>query len=202
MNVRLAGSVTETVAVADVTHAVILGRIVEPYGLGGWCKVHLFGGDAAELGRMAHWWLASADALQQDAAVPAAAEVAAPWQAYPLLALRPHGKGLIAKFAGIDGRTAAEDIDGCFIAAPRALLPVPAKDEYYWADLIGAEVVNLADQPLGVVAELMSSGAHEVLCVRDAGGGERLLPFVAEVVKSVDITAVPRLIRVDWGLDW
>ena len=56
---------------------------------------------------------------------------------------------------------------------------------------------------LGVVAELLESGANDVLVVR-AGAGpeatERLLPFVAQVVKKVDVAA--GVIRVDWLQDW
>lgn len=187
---------------AEVVPAVILGRVVEPYGLQGWCKVHLFGGDAAELGRMAQWWLAPAGTVSHDGLVHGATELSAPWCARQLLDLRPHGKGMIARFAGVEDRTAAEAIHGHFIAAPRADLPEPAQDEYYWTDLIGAAVINHSGEHLGVVNELMSSGAHEVLCVRAGSGQERLLPFVAAVVKSLDMTATPRQIVVAWELDW
>ena len=209
MNARLTKAAeAATVAAArttlpgEVAQAVVLGRVVEPYGLQGWCKVHLFGGDAAELGGMPQWWLAPAETLQHEGLMRGVAEVAAAWRAYPLLDLRPHGKGMIARFVGVDDRTAAEAIHGHFIAVPRAQLPEPAQGEYYWADLIGATVINQSGEHLGVVSELMSSGAHEVLCVRAGCGQERLLPFVAAVVKSVDLAATPRQITVAWELDW
>jgi 16S rRNA processing protein RimM len=53
---------------------------------------------------------------------------------------------------------------------------------------------------LGRVAELVRTGAHEVLDVRDAAGSQHLLPFVSAVVKEVDLAA--RRIRVEWGSDW
>ena len=74
------------------------------------------------------------------------------------------------------------------------------QNEYYWADLIGLDVVNQEGTRLGRVAELLRSGAHEVLELRDETGRQRLLPFVAAVVKRVDLAA--RQIRADWGDDW
>lgn len=169
---------------------IVLGRLVGPHGLQGWLKIHPFGDDFGALGTMPQWWL-GADA---DGAV---------WTPYVLHALKLQGKGLIVKFEGIDGRSAAEAMDGLYIAAPRAALPKTGLDEYYWADLIGLEVVNTSGERLGKVSGLLSSGAHEVLCVQDGEGGktrERLLPFVAQVVKRVD--GASRTMHVEWGVDW
>ena len=60
----------------------------------------------------------------------------------------------------------------------------------------------------GRVSSLIDTGAHSVLCVRrpDAGTevsdtqAERLIPFVAAYVDSVDLAA--RRIQVDWSLDY
>lgn len=172
---------------ADMTDMLVLGRIIGPYSLRGWVKVHFFGDDADALGGMPQWWLA-ADADGNH------------WAPYELQQLKPHGKGTIAKFARVDDRDASEAIDGFYVAAPRAALPKTARNEYYWADLIGLEVVNTQGERLGQVASLMSCGAHEVLCVKDGEGHERLLPFVAQVVKHVD--AAKREILVEWGADW
>lgn len=165
---------------------IVLGRIIAPFGVQGWVKVHPFGDGPDAWCGMAQWWLAAEpDALT--------------WQPYALQEASLHGKGLVAKFVGVDGRDAAEAIDGLYVGAPREALPTNAADEYYWADLVGLEVVNKEGERLGQVASLLSSGAHEVLCVRD-GEQERLLPFVAQVVKSVDVQG--GVIRVDWGADW
>ena len=169
---------------------IVLGRLVASYGLKGWLKLHPFGDDFEALGNMPQWWL-GADADGEE------------WTPYALHAVRSQGKGLIVKFDGIDGRSAAEAMEGLYIAAPREALPNTAADEYYWADLIGLDVVNASGESLGKVSGLLSSGAHEVLCVQDSEGGktkERLLPFVAQVVKKVDRAS--KTIHVEWGVDW
>lgn len=163
---------------------IVLGRIVAPFGVRGWVKVHPFGDDPAAWRKMAHWWLG----VDPEGAA---------WQSYELSGLRQHGKGLVAKLAGVDDRAGAEAIDGRYIAAPREALPEAGENEYYWADLIGLEVVNEQGERLGKVASLIETGANDVLVVRD-GEAERLLPFVGEVVKAVGGGRV----LVAWQKDW
>ena len=101
---------------------------------------------------------------------------------------------------GVSDRTAAEQMRGVFVGAPRSALPATRKDEYYWADLIGLEVVNQHEQSLGKVLGLIETPANDVLRVGDGENTERLLPFVAAVVVDVDLSA--RRVRVDWEADW
>jgi len=84
--------------------------------------------------------------------------------------------------------------------ATGAALPPAAKNEYYWADLIGLDVVNGRDERLGAVKELIESAASDVLVVAADDGTERLLPFVSAVVLDVDVAA--KRIRVEWEADW
>lgn len=165
---------------------IVLGRIVAPHGIKGWVRVHPFGDDPGAWGDMPQWWL-SADPEGAD------------WSPVALSDLRFQGRSVVAKLEGIDDRTAAEGLDGLYIAAPREALPATDEQEYYWADLIGLDVVNEQDEALGTVASLLTSGAHDVLVLRE-GETERLLPFVAAVVKDVDRAA--RKIRVAWNKDW
>ena len=171
---------------------IVLGRIVAPFGIQGWVKIHPFGDDPVSWRKLPHWWL-SRDDIAPDAQ----------WKQYTLTACRPHGKGLVAALAEVPDRNAAEAIDGFFIAAPREVLPEPAENEYYWGDLVGLAVINEADEALGTVSSLLSTGAHDVLQVQDGegkGAVERLIPFVAAYVLDVDLAA--RRIRVSWQKDW
>lgn len=167
---------------------IVLGRIVAPFGVQGWLRVHPFGDDPEAWRKMPQWWLSA------DADAPAES-----WKARGLEAVKLHGDGVVAKLAGIDDRDASEALGSCYFGAPREALPVPEQDEYYWTDLIGLAVVNLHEQPLGRVKSLIETGANEVLVVGD-GERERLLPFVEQVVKAVDVPG--GIIRVDWDGDW
>lgn len=167
---------------------VVLGRIVAPFGVQGWLRVHAFGDDPEAWKKMRQLW------LSVDAEAPADR-----WIAHELSGLRRHGDGIVAKLVGIDSRDASEALGSCFIGAPREALPAPEPDEYYWADLIGLDVVNMQEQFLGRVESLIETGANQVLVAKE-GERERLLPFIAQVVKHVDVAG--RRIQVDWGSDW
>ena len=60
------------------------------------------------------------------------------------------------------------------------------------------EVVNEQGEALGVVSRTYSNGAHDVIEV--AGERTRLIPWVAAVVKQVDLGA--GRVQVEWGADW
>jgi len=67
-----------------------------------------------------------------------------------------------------------------------------------------AEQVATAPRDLGVVGELMETGANDVLVVKADSKSfddrERLIPYVPDVyVKSVDLDAA--CIRVDWHIE-
>ena len=81
---------------------------------------------------------------------------------------------------------------------PRAALPAAAPGEYYWTDLLGLRVENERAQELGVVARMMETGANAVLVVE--GDRERLIPFISDVVRRVDLES--RSIVVDWDADY
>jgi 16S rRNA processing protein RimM len=169
---------------------IVLGRIVAPYGIRGWLKIKPFGDDPDAWRTMQQWWLA--DQAESDA-----------WQAYSVETFRHHGGSWIVKLAGVDDRGGAEKLDGWYVGAPREAMPETVKDEYYWADLVGLAVMNEQGELLGKVDSLVETGAHQVLLVKGSENGEpreRLLPFVSQVVKEVDVAG--GRICVDWQLDW
>ena len=147
--------------------------------------MYAFADDPLAWGSMPVWWVG---------------KEGGPWRECGLKGLKEHGEGLVALLDGVPDRTAAETMRGFLVGAPRAALPKTEDDEFYWADLIGLEVINTVGERLGRVAGLIETGANAVLRVVGDDGGERLLPFVAAVVLAVEKEA--GLIRVEWGSDW
>ena len=167
----------------------MLGKIVAPYGLKGAVKVFPFADDPQAWSRLSSWWLGA------EGTDPAS------WQPTALRRCRLHDGLLVAELESLPDRTAAETAKGLLVGVPRDALPPTAEDEYYWADLIGLEVVNTREESLGQVLGLIETPANPVLRVGVAEAKEeRLLPFVAAVVLEVDLSA--RCIRVDWEADW
>lgn len=166
-----------------------MGRISAPFGIKGWIKVQPYGGASGSLTNYATWWL----------------DGAAGWQQYTVEQSQVQGPDVIAKLAGCGDRDAAAGFKGRIVAVPREDFPPAQEGEFYWADLVGLSVRNKEGLDFGVVSSMLETGANAVMVVRQEGvdggvEGERLIPFIAEVVKRVDIAA--GLIEVDWGADY
>jgi 16S rRNA processing protein RimM len=160
-----------------------MGRVVAPYAVKGWIKLQTYTEYLDSLLDYEVWRLGRNGN----------------WRDYRLLDGKVHGQTLLASLEGVGDRTAAEALMGLDVAVLRQEMPEAEEDEYYWDDLVGLDVVNLAGETLGRVAGLLETGANDVLQVRD-GDRERLIPFVEAVVKEVDLEA-GRLL-VDWGLEY
>lgn len=112
-----------------------------------------------------------------------------------------HSGRLLIHFDGIDDRSAAEGLRGTLLEVERADDAVPAEeDEYYDSALIGCEVVTLAGEAVGIVAEVAHLPAQDLLVVARASGAEVLVPFVSEIVPEVDMPARRILIDPPPGL--
>jgi len=167
---------------------IVLGKIVDAYGLHGAVKVHLFADDPARIAKMRHWWIGAENDPSER------------WSRVKVRRCKVQSGVLQASLEGYSDRTAAEAVCGKFVGAPRSELPATDPDEYYWADLVGLEVVNTQGTTLGRVLGLIETPANDVMRVGVAGEREQLLPFVAAVVLDVDIQA--GCVRVDWEKDW
>ncbi|MBF0187753.1 MAG: 16S rRNA processing protein RimM [Magnetococcales bacterium] len=112
----------------------------------------------------------------------------------------PQGKGAVLFLEGIEDRDTAETLRGLEFSIPRAWLPETEEGEFYWADLIGCRVVLEDGSPFGSVEHLFDTGANDVIVVRDTSGAERLIPFIDDVVISVEIDNKQIVIRLLDGL--
>jgi 16S rRNA processing protein RimM len=158
---------------------IVMGRIGGLFGVKGWVKLLSYTEPRTALFDYQPLYLAE----DSD------------WRRIELEQGRAHGKGLIAKFIGVDDRDAAAALTGREIAIRREQLPPPAPGEYYWADLEGLRVVTVDGIELGRVDHLFSTGANDVLVVR--GERERLIPFLRDqVIRGVDLDG--GTLQVDW----
>lgn len=161
-----------------------MGRVAAAHGIRGWIKIQPYTEYLDSLLDYQRWWIGHEHG---------------PWREVAVLQCEAHNKTLAALLPDCPDRTAAEKLKGLLIAVPRSSLPEQAEDEYYWSDLIGLAVVNEAGVPLGTVANLLETGANQVLSVK-GDNGEILIPFVASAIKQVDVRN--KVIRVDWSADY
>lgn len=195
--------------------AIEVGRIVDAWGIKGWIKVLPYSSDPQALFSSKRWYLRPASDKPRPAGAPALPSLLRVIQA------KDHGDVVVASVQDVDGRNAAEALKGAAVFVSRASFPTAAADEFYWIDLLGLSVFNREGLALGKVAELLDTGAHSVLLVREDEPGavrpaaaeqdpsaekpsrkpvERLIPFVAAYIDTVDVPG--GRITVDWSTDW
>jgi 16S rRNA processing protein RimM len=117
-------------------------------------------------------------------------------QVFEIETLRPAKDFLVARFAGVADRTAAEQLRNLDLYVARERLPPPEPDEFYHADLIGLAVVDANSASLGTVVAVHNFGAGDLIEVKPPRGGTTfMLPFTDAVVPLVDVAG--RRIVVD-----
>jgi len=86
------------------------------------------------------------------------------------------GKTPVARFAGINDRSAAEALRGTLVEVDRSALPPLAEGEYYHADLIGLAAVDREGGAVGTVVSVENYGAGDLLEI-ERDGKRSLIPF-------------------------
>lgn len=98
---------------------------------------------------------------------------------------RRHGNRLLVRFEGVDTRDAAEVLRGPLfvpIEQARAL----DDDEFWPHDLVGCEVQTADGRSHGIISHVAPGTAHDLLVV-DSPAGERMIPLVKDIVRTVDV---------------
>ena len=151
---------------------LVVGRVGRPHGVRGEVTVELHTDDPDAR-------FAPGSSLRTD-----------PASRGPLTVLeaRPRSGGLVVAFDGVQDRAGAEAIRGTTLVVDSAELPdLDVPDEWYDHQLVGLAAVDPAGTPLGTVTDVVHSPASDLLVLRAGDGREHLVPFVRELVPSVDV---------------
>lgn len=174
--------------------AIEVGRIADAWGIKGWFKVLPHSANPEALFSSKSWFLLPSEK---------GAKTFTGVGCLSLKEVKVHSDTVVASAHRVDDRTAAEGLRGARVFVSRANFPAAQKDEYYWVDLIGLNVCNREGVDLGVVRELLSTGAQTVLVIayeQDGQSLERMIPFVSVYIDDVNLSE--RRILVDWQADF
>lgn len=94
---------------------------------------------------------------------------------------------VILKFKGIDTLDDVAKYRQAGLYVTRSNAVKLDRDEYFIADLIGVEVYDEADQLIGVLEDVIATGANDVYTIRMTDGRELLLPAIKQCVLDVDV---------------
>jgi 16S rRNA processing protein RimM len=114
-----------------------------------------------------------------------------PAPAYDVLTVasaRWHQDRLLVRFEELDDRTAAEAARGLVLTTTVSAGERPEDpEEYYDHQLVGLTVVTTDGREVGTVAEVLHSGAQDLLVVDREGRDAAMVPFVVALVPEVDL---------------
>ena len=165
---------------------LVMGRITGAHGLEGNIKVWSF----AE----------STDILAPGNKVFVGNETADDRQPHVIESCVVYKKGLLIRLSGIDSREQADELIGRQILVHRSRLPEPDGDVWYWQDLYGLTVMDQHLGELGTIDTLFSTGAHDILVVKDQTK-EILIPMHRQFVTGVDLEKALVFTRLPEGFE-
>lgn len=107
---------------------------------------------------------------------------------------------VIVKFKGIDNINDVEKYKKSEIYVSRENAIPLEEGEYYIADLIGLKVMSDEGEDLGVLDDVMQTGANDVYVVKKKGHPELLIPVIDQCILNVDIEGGEVLVHLLPGL--
>lgn len=109
------------------------------------------------------------------------------------------GHRILARFQGVSSREDARELTGGDLCAEREQLPDAGPGQAYIFELVGLRMVDVHGRPIGVVKEVLRTGAHPVYVVQ--GEREILVPSVGPIVKRVDLEQGVITVELPAGLE-
>lgn len=107
---------------------------------------------------------------------------------------------VILKFEGFDNINDIEKYRQKSLYVARKNAVRLRKDEYFIADLIGIDVVDEQEKPVGTIKDVMETGANDVYVIEMTDGRELLLPAIRQCILNVDIEAGVMQVHILDGL--
>ena len=107
---------------------------------------------------------------------------------------------VILKFKGLDNMNDVEKFRQKSLYVTRANAVRLRKDEYFIADLIGIKVFDEENKELGVLEDVMVTGANDVYVIKLNDGRELLLPAIKQCILEVDVPEGRMKVHVLEGL--
>ncbi|MED3953883.1 ribosome maturation factor RimM [Priestia aryabhattai] len=112
---------------------------------------------------------------------------------------RRHKNFDLLTFEGYHNVNDVEQYKNCEVKIPEEQLTGLEDGEFYFHEIIGCTVKTEDGVEVGTVKEILTPGANDVWVVKK-GGKEVLIPYIDDVVQSIDIEEKEIVITVMEGL--
>jgi len=109
-------------------------------------------------------------------------------RSFEVLEIRPAKTVVVVRFKGVNDRNAAEKLNGTALYIDREQLPEELdEDEFYHADLVGLEAVDLENNVIGEVTGIFDFGGGDLIELSTPGRKPYLIPFTQSAVPAIDL---------------
>ncbi|MBW1650524.1 MAG: 16S rRNA processing protein RimM [Deltaproteobacteria bacterium] len=151
---------------------LLIGKIVGAHGVKGAVRIYSYGSSypVFKIGTSLYIKKKSAEDLIK----------------YQITNVSPYKQIIRVNLKGVASRNGAERLHNSDIFIKKNLLEKPEAGTYYWFQLTGIFVFNLDEELLGIVEEIFSTGANDVLVVKNKKE-EILIPFIKKVIKEINL---------------
>ena len=114
---------------------------------------------------------------------------------------RQHKQALLVTFDGYDDRESVGELRNKFVYVLTDDRPPLPDGEYYFHELTGLQVVTDKGENLGVLTNILETGANDVYIVHPPNEGkEILLPAIEPVILDIDLDQGQILVHILPGL--
>jgi 16S rRNA processing protein RimM len=108
-------------------------------------------------------------------------------EAFTIGSARTHGNGLLIKLRGFDSPEAVGRFRNQWMYVKSSEVPALPAGQHYKHELIGLTVMVDDGNKLGVLNEVLETGANDVYVVQKEDGKEILLPAIPDVVLEINM---------------
>ncbi len=103
---------------------------------------------------------------------------------------------LLVGFSELKDETEASELRNQYVYVKTSDLPKLPDGEYYFHQLIGLEAVDLQGVHIGILSEILETGANDVYVIKKDDGSEELVPDVPQFI--IGISLEEKQIKIDF----
>jgi 16S rRNA processing protein RimM len=164
-----------------------IGYILRPHGVNGEMKVQVLSDDPARLDGLAAVRIGDGDASEL----------------HRVRSVRHQGGDVLLSLEDVRDPESAGKLRGKYLLIEREEAAALPEGAYYVFDLVGCRVFDPSGRELGVLADVLKTGANDVWIVRRAerGAKELLIPALKTVVRSVSVGDKRIVVDLPEGLE-
>ncbi|MDO4301044.1 MAG: ribosome maturation factor RimM [Clostridia bacterium] len=119
---------------------------------------------------------------------------------YEVENVRFHKQFVLLKLKDVDDMTTAETLKGTVVKITEDMAVPCEEDEYYIRDLYDMEVITVEGERLGIITDVIFTGANDVYAVKNEEGKEILIPAIKDCIIKVDIENNTMTVKLLEGL--